>query len=147
MCIINDSHMMCYSWDMDCNGQNLLRFLPFYLPPPLTTRKINSFKKWKKSLEILSFYTCGLKMTIIWYMVPEISSATDKFFVTLDHFMLFYPLNNLKNLNFEKVEKTPGDIIIFTHVYHKWQSYDVWFLRYGAWRTKFFVILDHFLHF
>ena len=32
-------------------------------------------------------------------------------------------------------------------MYHKWPSYDVWFLRYGAWWTAFFVILDHFLHF
>ena len=32
-------------------------------------------------------------------------------------------------------------------MYHKWQSYDVWFLKYGAWQTYFFVILDHFLHF
>ena len=32
-------------------------------------------------------------------------------------------------------------------MYHKWQSHDVWFLRYGAWRTKFFVILDHILLF
>ena len=23
----------------------------------------------------------------------------------------------------------------FTHVFHKWQSYDVWFLRYLAWQT------------
>ena len=35
----------------------------------------------------------------------------------------------------------------FTHVYHKWQSYDVWFLRHWAWWTEFFVILDHFLPF
>ena len=34
-----------------------------------------------------------------------------------------------------------------THVYQKWQSYDVWFLRYGAWQTEFFVILGHFLPF
>ena len=27
------------------------------------------------------------------------------------------------------------------------QSYDVWLLRYRAQQTKFFVILDHFLHF
>ena len=32
-------------------------------------------------------------------------------------------------------------------MYHKWQSYDVWFLRYGVWQTEFFVILDHFLPF
>ena len=32
-------------------------------------------------------------------------------------------------------------------MYHKWQSYDVWLLRYGVWQTKFFVILDNFLPF
>ena len=32
-------------------------------------------------------------------------------------------------------------------MYHKWRSYDVWFLRYKARRTEFFVILGHFLHF
>ena len=32
-------------------------------------------------------------------------------------------------------------------MYHKWQSYAVWFLRYGAWQTEFFVILDLFLPF
>ena len=31
-------------------------------------------------------------------------------------------------------------------MYHKWQSYDVSFQRYGAWQTWFFVILDNFLH-
>ena len=32
-------------------------------------------------------------------------------------------------------------------MYHKWKSYDVWFLRYNAWQTEFFVILDCFLPF
>ena len=35
----------------------------------------------------------------------------------------------------------------FTQVYHKWESCDVWFLRYGEQQTECFVILDHFLHF
>ena len=35
----------------------------------------------------------------------------------------------------------------FTHLYHKWQSYDVWFVRYKVWQTGCFVILDHFLPF
>ena len=35
----------------------------------------------------------------------------------------------------------------FTHVHHKSRSYDVWFLRYKVQRTKFFVILGHFLPF
>ena len=32
-------------------------------------------------------------------------------------------------------------------MYHKWQSYDIRFLRYESWLTEFFVILDHFLPF
>ena len=35
----------------------------------------------------------------------------------------------------------------FAYVYHKWQSYDVWFLRYEVQRTKFFVILGRSLPF
>ena len=33
-------------------------------------------------------------------------------FVILDCFLLFYPPNNPKNKNFEKLKKDPGDIII-----------------------------------
>ena len=32
-------------------------------------------------------------------------------------------------------------------MYHKWRSYDIWFLKYKVQRTEFFVILDHFLPF
>ena len=32
-------------------------------------------------------------------------------------------------------------------MYHKWQSYDVWFLRYWAQQTECFVILGYFLLF
>ena len=32
-------------------------------------------------------------------------------------------------------------------MYHKWQSYDVWFLKYGARQTEFFIFLDYFLPF
>ena len=30
-------------------------------------------------------------------------------------------------------------------MYHKWQPYDIWFLRYEPSNTDFFVILGHFL--
>ena len=36
----------------------------------------------------------------------------DRFFCLLSHFLPFYPTNNLKNKNIEKIKKTPGDIII-----------------------------------
>ena len=34
------------------------------------------------------------------------------FLVILDHFLPFHPPSNLKNKNFEKMKKMPGDIII-----------------------------------
>ena len=47
----------------------------------------------------------------------------------------------------KKKKKMPGDIILYIYVYHKWQSYDVWYLRYGALQTELFVNLDRFLPF
>ena len=76
-------------------------FLPFY--PPNNPIKI--LKKWKYHLDILSFYTCVPQMTIIWCMVPEIRSVTDRILVILDHFLHFYPSNNTKNQIFEKMKK------------------------------------------
>ena len=48
-------------------------------------------------------------------MVPEIKGITE-FFIK-GHFLPFDPPNNLKNQNFEKMIKTPGDIII-SHLYN-----------------------------
>ena len=39
-------------------------------------------------------------------------SQTMEFFVILGSFLPFYPPKNLKNQNFEKKKKTPGDIIL-----------------------------------
>ena len=47
----------------------------------------------------------------------------------------------------KKWEKNTRRYYHFTHVHHKWQSYNVWFLIYGAQRIYFFVILDHFVPF
>ena len=85
-------------------------------------------------------------MTIIWCMVPAILSTTDRIFCHFGPFLPFYSPNNPKNQNFEKMKKDTSRYYHFTQVYRKWQWYDVWFLRYGAWRTECFVILDRFLH-
>ena len=104
--------MMYGSSDMECTRQNFLSFWIVFSPfIPLT--------------EFLSFWTILLKKTpgdiIIFHMctindnhmimVPEISSATE-FFVILGYFLPFYPLNNPKNQNIEKIKNTPTDIII-----------------------------------
>ena len=52
--------------------------------------------------------------------------------------------NNPKNQNLEKIKKSAWRYYHFTLLHHKWQSYDVWFLRYQVWQTEFFVILGYF---
>ena len=47
----------------------------------------------------------------------------------------------------KKKKKCLEKLPFYIHVYHKWRSYDVWFRRYGAKQTEFFVILDHFFPF
>ena len=61
----------------------------------------------------------------------------------LSFWAIFCPLTLPKFWKNEKKNK-PERHHHFTLVYHKWQSYDVW-LRYGAWQTDIFVILDYFL--
>ena len=85
-------------------------FLLVFIDELWKTQKIRILKK--KMLEILSFYTCVPKTTIIWGTVPEIQSETE-FFVILDHFLPSYPLlNKPENRNFEKMKKASWDVTI-----------------------------------
>ena len=78
-------------------------------------------------------------------MLPEMWSATDKIFCLFEQFFaLFPPSNNPENQNFERMKNKTCRYYHFTLVYHKYRSYDLWFLRYGAWQTEFFVILGYF---
>ena len=61
-------------------------------------------------------------------------------------FCPYTPLTTQK-IRILKSEKKAWRYCHFTNVHNKWQSNDVWFLRYEAWRTEFFVLLDRFLFF
>ena len=81
-------------------------------------------------------------------MVPEIwSKWWAGFFVILDHVLPFYPPNNSKTQNFGKMKQNTWRYYYFTNVQHKWQSYDVWFLRYWVQQAEVIVILDFFCSF
>ena len=72
-------------------------------------------------------------MTVIRCMVPKIWSAMDKIFLSFwIIFWPFLPTNNLKNQNFEKMKKPPGDIIILC----KCNINDNHMMQYGFWDTK-----------
>ena len=59
----------------------------------------------KKTLEdIIILQMCAINDNHMMY-VPEIWSTTQNFLFALDHFLPFYPSNNPKNKNFEKMKK------------------------------------------
>ena len=86
-------------------------------------------------------------MTIIWCMVSEIWSATDRTFSHSRPSFALLPPYGPRKQKFYKNEKGTWRYYNLTNVYHKWQSYDVWFLKTRVQRTEFFIILDHFLPF
>ena len=69
-----------------------------------------------------------------------------RIFCHLGHTLPCQPPDNPEKQHF-KIEKNTWGYYHITHVYHKWKSYDIWFLGYKAWQTGFFATLDHFLPF
>ena len=67
------------------------------------------------------------------------------FFVIFDNFLPFYLPNNPKNQNFDKMKKTPGDIIL------QMCTINGSHMIYGSWdmecNGRIFIILDQFLPF
>ena len=132
-CMKNHDHMLYYSWGMVRDRCNYFSFWAIFCPfTPIAVQKIKIFKKWKKHVEISSFYTCVPKIMIICYTVPEIWCVTDV--IVIFHFGLFFALllQQPKNSKFWKNEKNSWRYHHFTYVYQKLWSNDVWFLRYGA---------------
>ena len=63
----NHDHMLYCSWDTLSDRRNCyFSFWAIFCPfTPLTAQKMNISKKWKKLLEISSFYTYATKIMII----------------------------------------------------------------------------------
>ena len=72
----NHDHMQYCSWDMARGGCNYFSFWAIFCP--FTAQKNQNFKKMKKFLKILSFYTCAPKIMIRWCTVPEKWCNTDR---------------------------------------------------------------------
>ena len=118
MYTVNDNHMMYSSWDMERHGQNFLSFWTIFCPfTSLKTWKIKVLKKWKKSLEVLSFYTSVPTIMIICYTVPEMWCVTDVIIFSFwANFCPFTPnLPKKWTLKKKKKKKPPGDIILLKY--------------------------------
>ena len=105
---------ICYTVPEIWHVMNVLaifHFGPFFALFPSNSPKNQNFKKkWKKYLEISSFYTGVPKIMIICYTVTEIWCVTDV--IVIFHFGLFFALLSPPPPNSPKMKKPPGDIII-----------------------------------
>ena len=92
------------------------------------------------------FYTCAPKITIMWCMVPEIRSATDKLLCHYGPFFALLPLYEPRKLKFWKIRKTLQDIIIL-QMFTINDSHMIYGFSDMNATDKYFVILDHFFPF
>ena len=123
ICTINDNHMMYFSWHIQRDRQNVLSFWTIFCPFTSPNNPIK--RKWKKCLEISSFYNSVPKIMIIRYTFPEIWHVTDVItFSFWAIFCLFTSLTAQKmKIKKKKKEKNTWRYHHFTHVYQKSWSY------------------------
>ena len=84
-----------------------------------------------------SFYTFVPKIMIIMMYTSWVWSATDIFFSHFWPFFSLLPHYSAQKLKFAKNVENTWRYYPFTHEYHKWRSYDIWFLRHKTEQTKF----------
>ena len=130
MWTMNEDHMVYGSWDIRPDGQSFLSFWVIFCP---LTLLITKKCKILKNNEEINRRCCHSTFVYhkwqsygVWFL--RHGAWQKEFFVILDYFLPFYSLNP-ENQNFEKMEKNAWRYLHFTYVYHKWKSYDVWFLR------------------
>ena len=96
----SQSYDVWFSWDMECDRQFIIMDCFFPMEPE------NKNEKWKKktleNIIIWQMFTINYN-TIIWCMVFQIWSATDKTFCHFGAFLPFYLHYNQKNQNLEKM--------------------------------------------
>ena len=128
----NHDHMLYCSWDKACDGCNCYFSFWSILCPctPITAQK------WKKTLEISSFYTIVPKIIIICYTALDIWCMTD---VIIFHFGLFFallpPLQPItwkfQQQQKKRRKKIPRDIFILHKCTKNHNA--ILFLRYCMW--------------
>ena len=129
MCTTNEDHTIHGSWNIRCDRQKFSTFWPIFLPfQPLDKLENQNSNIEKKHLEIL-FYKHKLQSYDVWFLRYGVQQT--EFFVILDHFLHFYP-PNLKNQNFKKMKKPPGDIIAL----HIGCTINENHMMYGFWNME-----------
>ena len=136
------------SWYKEHDRQIFLSFWMIFCPfSPLTTQKIKILEKWKIHGDFANLHMCTIHENHMIHDSWDMEHDRQNFLSSWVIFALLIPLAICKINILKKMKKKPWGYYHFTHVYHKLEENHAWFLRYGVWRTKFFVILDNFFSF
>ena len=110
-------------------------FLPFDPPNNLENQNFEKNKKTSGDVIILRLCIKNHNHT----MCGSWDIRHDRIFCHFRPFFALWPAQQPKKSKFCKNENKAWRYYHFTLVYHKWQSYDVWSLRYGVWQTWYFL--------
>ena len=134
--------MLYCSWNMACDVCNFyFSFWAFFYPfTPLTAQKIKISKKFKKFLEISSFYTSVPKIMIIGYTVPEIWHMTD--IIVIFHFGLFFCPFTVQKMKISKKIKKFLEISSFYTSVPK--IIIICYTVPGIWHVMYVIFIFHF---
>ena len=134
MCTINEDHMIHGSWNIRWNRQKLLSFSAIFCPfSPLTTRKIKILKLKKTPADIIILQISTVNDNHMIYGSWDLDHDRHNFLSFWTVFCPFTPYESRQS-KLWKDDKNTWRYYHFTNVYHKRQSYDVWFLRYRVQR-------------
>ena len=114
-----------------CNFRSFFALLPQQQP-----QKRNILKKWKNTWGYYHFTHVYHKWSHIMYGSWDMEHDGHNFLSFWTIFCTFIPLT-IRKIKILKKGKKPWRYYLFTHVYDKWQSNDLWFLRYGVRWTEF----------
>ena len=146
MCTLNDNHMMYGTWDTEPLDRIFCHFGPFFaLQSTQQPEKSTSWKNEKPPGDIITLHMCTINDNHMMYGSWNMECVMHRILCHFGPFFVLLTLKQSKKSKFWKNEKKTWRHYHFTQVYHKWQSYDVWFVRYWARQTECFVISDHFL--
>ena len=138
MCTRNDKHLMYGSRDIEHDGYNFLSFQTIFcsFTPPTTQKKETFWKNEKKSEDIIILHMCTINDSHIMHGSWDMEHDGHNLLSFWTIFCRFTSLTIGKIKILEK-GKNPWRYYHFTHVYDKWRSNNLWFLRYGVRWTEF----------
>ena len=145
----NNNRLMYGSWDVERDGENFMSFWIFCCLLCPNNPENQNFDKLKKTPgDIIISNVCTIYDNHMMYGSWDIKRYGPNFLLFWTIFCPFTALTTqkIKTLKKWRMKKAPGDIII-SDMCTTNDNHDVWFMRYEAWQTELFAILDYFFPF